>query len=205
MEYGFVKVAAATPEIRVADCDFNTARVLELWQQADGQGCQLVVFPELVMTGYTCSDLFLQPVLLDGCLAGLKTLLEASRQLQSVAVVGAPLIHQGKLFNCAVVLQQGEVLGIVPKTSLPTYGEFYEQRHFKAAPPHTIIYSDASGRHRFGGRRALRHPAAFYTVTGQQDFTFAVEICEDLWSPLPPSTQHAHGRRNGAGQFVGQQ
>ena len=135
MEYGFVKVAAATPEIRVADCAFNTENVLELWRQADGQGCQLVVFPELVLTGYTCSDLFLQPVLLNGCLTGLKKLLEASRHLQSVAVVGAPLIHQGKLFNCAVVLQKGEVLGIVPKTSLPTYGEFYEQRHLKRRRP----------------------------------------------------------------------
>ena len=190
MEYGFVKVAAATPEIRVADCAFNTENVLELWRQADEQGCQLVVFPELVLTGYTCSDLFLQPVLLDGCLAGLKKLLEASRHLQSVAVVGAPLIHQGKLFNCAVVLQKGEVLGIVPKTSLPTYGEFYEQRHFKAAPPNTVVYSDALAA------IGLEDAAPFGTqqlfhCTEQQDFTFAVEICEDLWSPLPPSTQHA--------------
>lgn len=190
MEYGFVKVAAATPEIRVADCAFNTETVLELWQQADGKAASWLVFPELVLTGYTCSDLFLQPVLLDGCLAGLKKLLEASRQLQSVAVVGAPLIHQGKLFNCAVVLQNGEVLGIVPKTALPTYGEFYEQRHFKAAPPSTMVYTDALTA------IGLEDAAPFgtqqlFSCQEQPSFTFAVEICEDLWSPLPPSTQHA--------------
>ena len=114
MDYGFVKVAAATPEIKVADCAYNTEAVLRLWQEAEAQNCQLVAFPELVLTGYTCGDLFLQPVLLDGCLHSIKTLIEASRQFQSVAVIGAPLVHEGKLFNCAVVIQQGDVLGIVP-------------------------------------------------------------------------------------------
>ncbi len=190
MDYGFVKVAAATPEIKVADCAYNTEAVLRLWQEAEAQNCQLVAFPELVLTGYTCGDLFLQPVLLDGCLHSIKTLIEASRQLQSVAVIGAPLVHEGKLFNCAVVIQQGDVLGIVPKTSLPTYGEFYEQRHFQTAVDKTYLYTDALQAIGLEdavpfGTRLLFH------CLNQQDFTFAVEICEDLWSPLPPSTQHA--------------
>lgn len=198
MQYGFVKVAAATPEIKVADCPYNTNAVLTLWRQAEAQGCQLVVFPELVLTGYTCSDLFLQPVLLNGCLEGLQTLLEASKAMQSVAVVGAPLVHEGKLFNCAIVLQQGEVLGIVPKTSLPTYGEFYEQRHFTPAPQQTYLYTDALAS------IGLTDTAPFGTqqlfqCKEQPGFTFAVEICEDLWSPLPPSTQHA---MNGANIIV---
>ena len=190
MDYGFVKVAAATPEIKVADCAYNTEAVLRLWQEAEAQNCQLVAFPELVLTGYTCGDLFLQPVLLDGCLHSIKTLIEASRQFQSVAVIGAPLVHEGKLFNCAVVIQQGDVLGIVPKTSLPTYGEFYEQRHFQTAVDKTYLYTDALQAIGLEdavpfGTRLLFH------CLNQQDFTFAVEICEDLWSPLPPSTQHA--------------
>lgn len=189
MDYGFVKVAAATPEIKVADCVYNTEAVLALWQQAEEQGCQLVAFPELVLTGYTCSDLFLQPVLLDGCLAGLKKLISASNDLQSVAVVGAPLVHQGKLFNCAVVIHQGEVLGIVPKTALPTYGEFYEQRHFKAAPAEGTIYCDALCS--IGQDIVPFGTKQLFSSSKQAGFTFAIEICEDLWSPLPPSTQHA--------------
>ena len=189
MEYGFVKVAAATPEIKVADCAYNTDAVLALWQQAEEKGCHLVVFPELVLTGYTCGDLFLQPVLLQGCMNGLQKLIEASRQLQSAAVVGAPVTHGGKLYNCAVVLQQGEVLGIVPKSSLPTYGEFYEQRHFNTAPADATIYSDALRP--IGQDSTLFGSKQLFQCQQLPDFTFAVEICEDLWAPLPPSTHHA--------------
>lgn len=189
MDYGFIKVAAATPEIKVADCQYNTEEVLKLWQQADNKGCQLVVFPELVITGYTCGDLFLQSVLLQGCLDGLKKLVTASLELQAVAVVGAPLIHQGKLFNCAVIIQQGEVLGVVPKKALPTYGEFYEERHFKAAPEKTVIYSDVLTA--IGQEAVLFGTQQLFSCEQLPAFTFAVEICEDLWLPLPPSTQHA--------------
>lgn len=189
MEYGFVKVAAATPEIKVADCQYNTEAVLKLWREADEKGCQLIVFPELVITGYTCGDLFLQPVLLQGCLESIKKLMTASLDLQTVAVVGAPLIHQGKLFNCAVVLHQGEVLGIVPKKALPTYGEFYEERHFKTAPEQTVIYSDIMAA--IDRDAALFGTQQLFFCEQFPEFTFAVEICEDLWSPLPPSTQHA--------------
>lgn len=189
MDYGFVKVAAATPEIKVADCMFNTESILQLWQQAETQGCQLVAFPELALTGYTCGDLFLQPVLLNGCLTGLKKLIDASSNLQSVAIVGAPIVHHGKLFNCAVVIQQGKVLGIVPKTALPTYGEFYEERHFCVPTDELPKYCDAL--------RAINQDMVsfgthqlFQSYT-QPELVFAVELCEDLWSPLPPSTQHA--------------
>lgn len=106
-----------------------------------------------------------------------------------MAVVGAPLVHQGKLFNCAVVIHQGEVLGIVPKTALPTYGEFYEQRHFKAAPAEGTIYCDALCS--IGQDIVPFGTKQLFSSSKQAGFTFAVEICEDLWSPLPPSTQHA--------------
>lgn len=189
MDYGFVKVASATPEIKVADCIYNTDAVMKLWLQAEEQGCQLVVFPELVLTGYTCGDLFLQPVLLNGCLAGLKKLIDASADLQSVAVVGAPLVHQGKLFNCAVVIQQGSVLGIVPKTSLPAYGEFYEERHFSTPADQVTKYCDAL--HSIGHDIVPFGTQQLFVCNNQPDFSFAVEICEDLWVPLPPSTSHA--------------
>lgn len=185
MEYGFVKVAAATPEIKVADCQYNTNAVLELWQQAEAQGCHLVTFPELVLTGSTCGDLFLQPVLLDGCLQGLKKLMEASRQFQSVAVVGAPLVHQGKLYDCAVVIQQGDVLGVVPKTFLPAN----EQRHFKTAPALTTGYSDMLIS--IGQDMTLFGTQQLFSCEQMPDFTFAVELNDDLWAPVAPSTQHA--------------
>ncbi len=189
MDYGFVKVAAATPQISVADCAGNTRAVLELWREAESLGVQLTVFPELVLSGYTCSDLFLQPVLLNGCLKGLAELLDASRALESVAVVGAPLIVTGKLYNCAVVLAHGRVLGIVPKTSLPTYGEFYEQRHFTPAPAHTVADCDALSA--IGVSSVPFGTRLLFCCQEAPCFRFAAEICEDLWAPLPPSTAHA--------------
>ena len=189
MKYGFIRVASATPEIKVADCDYNSNTVLDLWKKADQKGCQLVVFPELVLTGYTCGDLFLQPVLLQGVLQSIQKLLIASTQLSSTAVVGAPILQNGKLYNCAIVLQAGEVLGIIPKSFLPTYGEFYEERHFTAAPDHTTIYCDALLS--IGQENILFGTQQLFHCEALPEFTFAVELCEDLWSPLPPSTHHA--------------
>lgn len=164
----------------------------------------LVVFPELVLTGYTCSDLFLQPVLLDGCLAGLKKLLEASRQLQSVAVVGAPLIHQGKLFNCAVVLQNGEVLGIGAENGAAYLRRILRAASLKRRRPAPWFYTDAFNSYRLGGRRPFRHPAAFQLpraaqlhLRGRNLRGFMVAV-----AAVHPA---CHGWRNGAGQFVGQQ
>ncbi|MBE6111854.1 MAG: NAD(+) synthase [Peptococcaceae bacterium] len=185
MDYGFVKVAAATPEIKVADCVYNTESVLKLWLQAEEQGCQLVVFPELVLTGATCGDLFTHPVLLNGCMNGLKKLIDASADLQSVAVVGMPFMQHGKVFNCAVVIQQGEVLGVVPKTVLSE-----SDRRVFSAPADTVmkycdalesIYTDVVP---FGTKQ-------LFISNGQQAFSFAVEVGEDLYAPVQPSTGHA--------------
>lgn len=145
----------------------------------------------------------MQPVLLQGCMNGLQKLIEASRQLQSAAVVGAPVTHGGKLYNCAVVLQQGEVLGIVPKSSLPTYGEFYEQRHFNTAPADATIYSDALRP--IGQDNTLFGSKQLFQCQQLPDFTFAVEICEDLWAPLPPFHPSCYSRRHCYLQFIGQQ
>ena len=185
MDYGFVKVASATPEIKVADCTYNTESVLKLWLQAEEQGCQLVVFPELVLTGATCGDLFTHPVLLNGCLNGLKKLIDASSDLQAAAVVGMPFMQHGKVFNCAVVIQQGEVLGVVPKTVLSV-----SDRRVFAAPSDTVmkycdalesIYSDVVP---FGTKQ-------IFISNSQKAFSFAVELGEDLYAPVQPSTGHA--------------
>ena len=134
MRDGFIRVAAATPALRVADCNYNAGKTIDLMREAERQGVSLVVFPELGLSGYTCQDLFLQPVLLQGALEALETIVSASEEMEVVAVVGLPLRWQGKLYNCAVAVQGGEVLGVVPKSFLPNYGEFYEQRWFVPAP-----------------------------------------------------------------------
>ena len=130
MKDGFVKVAAATPAIRVANCDYNAAQIIALAREADAAGVRLLVLPELCVTGYTCGDLFLQRTLQQGALTGLQSVLDASKELDVVALVGLPLLVRGKLYNCAAVLCKGQLLGLVPKTYLPNYGEFYEKRQF---------------------------------------------------------------------------
>ncbi|HJC13614.1 MAG TPA: NAD(+) synthase, partial [Candidatus Agathobaculum intestinigallinarum] len=130
MQDGFVKIAAATPDLRVADCAYNASEIVKLARQAAAKGAHLVVFPELCLTGYTCGDLFLQRTLLDGALAALDTVCRETAALNATVVVGLPLVHQGKLFNVAAVLCGGKIEGIVPKQFIPNYSEFYEQRHF---------------------------------------------------------------------------
>ena len=183
MKYGFVKVASATPEIRVADCAYNTDAVLTLWQQADKEGCQLVVFPELVLTGSTCGDLFLHQTLLDGALAGLKKLTEESKDLNAVAVIGMPLMHQGKLYNCAAIVQNGDVLSIVPKSVIGS------ARQFTAAPEKNTTYSDALFP--IGMGEALFGTKQVFSCESIPEFTFSVVFEDDLLTPLPPSAFHA--------------
>ena len=129
-ENGFVRAAAATPALHVADCAYNAQQIIDAMSVYAAQGVQLVCFPEFCLTGYTCSDLFLQQTLLKGAEDGLAAILEASRGLNLVALVGLPVAYDGKLYNCAAVLCNGELLGLVPKQHLPNYGEFYEKRHF---------------------------------------------------------------------------
>ena len=130
MRDGFVKVAAGTPKIRVADCRYNAEQIFTLMREAAAQGVRVLCLPELCLTGYTCGALLLQPTLLAGAQDALQALLEESRALSLTTVAGLPLAVEGKLYNCAAVIQSGEILGLVPKTYLPNYGEFYEQRWF---------------------------------------------------------------------------
>ena len=132
MRDGFVKVAAGTPKIRVADCRYNAEQIFTLMREADKQGVKVLALPELCLTGYTCGDLFLQPTLLKGAEEGLATILEATKNLDMVAAIGLPVWDKwkNKLYNCAAVIQSGEILGLTAKTYLPNYGEFYEQRWF---------------------------------------------------------------------------
>ncbi len=186
IHHGFVRVAAACPELRVADCEYNVARILAQVRQAQAETVGILVFPELCITGYTCADLFQQPTLLRSSLLALKQLAEATTtQFSGVIVVGLPIQVDDQLFNCACVLHQGRILGIIPKSFLPNYKEFYEQRWFApAANAHSRFMTIAGDEIPFG--TDLLFPAE-----GIDGLTIGVEICEDLWTPIPPSSLQA--------------
>ena len=187
MQDGFVKIAAATPDLRVADCAYNASEIVKLARQAAAKGAHLVVFPELCLTGYTCGDLFLQRTLLDGALAALDTVCRETAALNAAVVVGLPLVHQGKLFNVAAVLCGGKIEGIVPKQFIPNYSEFYEERHFVsgAGVPFQTISLLGQDTLFAGGEPLL------FQCADMPEFTLGVEICEDLWVANPPSTRLA--------------
>ena len=184
MKYGFVNVAAAVPVVKVADVDYNVQQVESLIAQAEGRGVEVIVFPELCVTGYTCQDLFKEQLLLDRAEQGILMLLDFTRKLDIISIVGVPVIINGLLYNCAVVIQGGQLLGIVPKTYLPNYGEFYEKRWFASAQDlnPTDIYFAGSSIH------VSAEPQLFVTSDGMK---FGVEICEDVWAPIPPSNNLA--------------
>jgi len=185
MNNGFVRVAAAIPELRVADCIYNVARMTELVRKGEDEKVQVICFPELSLTGYTCADLFQQQQLLDDAQKALNELQLLTFATTSVIIVGMPVRVQSHLFNTAVVLQGGHVLGVVPKTHLPNNNEFYEKRWFTSgalADSQTITIS---------GEEV---PFGTDILFSDGKFTFGVEICEDLWVPIPPSSQQAlHG------------
>ena len=184
MKYGFVNVAAAVPVVKVADVDYNVQQVEGLIAQAEGRKVEVIVFPELCITGYSCQDLFKEQLLLDRAEQGILMLLDFTRKLDVISIVGAPVIINGLLYNCAVVLQGGTILGIVPKTYLPNYAEFYEKRWFASAQDlnPTDIYFAGSSVH------VSAEPQVFVTSDGMK---FGVEICEDVWAPIPPSNNLA--------------
>ena len=184
MQDGFVTCAAASPEIRVADCPYNANSVAAAMREAAKAGARLLVLPELCLTGYTCGDLLLQQTLLDGALCALRQVTEQSRGLPLLTVVGLPLIQHGKLYNCAAVVYEGEILGVVPKTCLPNYGEFYEKRYFAPAP-------QGNGVVELLGKTVPFGTNLLFTCQNMPEFCFGVEICEDLWVPQPPSSRHA--------------
>ena len=180
MKYGFINVAAAVPAIKVADIDYNVMQIESLMAQAEGKGVEILVTPELCITGYSCQDLFREQLLLDKSEEGILQLLDFTRKLDTILIVGAPVLVNSLLYNCAVVIQRGQILGVVPKTYLPNYGEFYEKRWFASAQDlnPTDIYLAGSPVH------VSSEPILF--TTGDE-VKFGVEICEDVWAPIPPS------------------
>ena len=180
MKHGFVKVAAAVPAVRVADVEYNVEEIEKLIALAEREGVELLCFPELSLTGYSCQDLFREQLLLAKAEQGLMRLMEFTRQLDIICVVGLPVQVGGLLLNCAAVVQGGSLLGVVPKTYLPNYSEFYEKRWFASAQDlnPTDCYLAGSLVH------LSADPKLFKTV---DDVMFGVEICEDVWAPIPPS------------------
>src|SRR5437867_1334341 len=184
--HGFIRAAVGIPEVRVADPAFNAARTVELMEQAARESAVLILFPELGLSAYACDDLFHQQALLDGALAALRTVQQASAALPLISVVGLPLQVDHLLFNGAVVLYRGRILGVVPKTFLPNYREFYELRQFAPAASAIRDEIEVAGQRPVPfGNRLLFH------VEDQPLLTFHVEICEDLWSPVAPSSYAA--------------
>lgn len=184
MKFGFITVAAAIPSVKVADTEYNIKQIEDFVAQAEGRGVEIIVFPELSVTGYSCQDLFLQQLLVELAEVAVMQLLDFSRKLDIICIVGAPVNISGSLYNCAVVIQHGVILGIIPKTYLPNYGEFYEKRWFtssKDLKPTDIRYAGNSVSITPG-------PTLFRT---SDNALFGVEICEDVWAAEPCSNKLA--------------
>ena len=183
MQNGFIKVAAAIPSVKVADCAYNIQQIEGMMATAEGQGIEILCFPELAITAYTCQDLFQQQLLLDEAEASLLKLMEFSRNLNVTALVGVPIAYNSMLFNCAAVIQRGKIHGLVPKTYLPNYKEFYEKRWFTSA-----LSLPEGIELRFCGQTV---PLSRHLLFTTSHCTFGIEICEDLWAPTPPSNHLA--------------
>lgn len=184
MRDGFVTVAAATPDIVVADCQTNARAIISSIARMATSQAKVMVLPELCLTGYTCSDLFWQSRLLDDAIEGLGSIADATSSVDALIVVGLPLRVQGKLFNVAAVLNHGSVLGFVPKTHIPAYNEFYETRHFTAGKGNM-------GSVKFRGEEVPVGTDLLFTCSVMPDLVVAAELCEDLWVPSQPSVRHA--------------
>ncbi|WP_270376310.1 NAD(+) synthase [Mediterraneibacter faecis] len=184
MKNGFVKVAAATPDIRVADVEFNTQNIINAMEEAQKNGAKILVFPELCVTGYTCSDLFDHSVLLKASRKALLEIAENTNDKDMLVFIGAPLEVNGKLYNVAAAMNQGEIIGFTTKTFLPNYGEFYEMRQFTPGPQTVREIT-------FEGKKIPFGPQILFQAEGMEELVVAAEICEDVWSPVPPSIQVA--------------
>ena len=186
MKDGFIKVAAATPKIKVADPAYNTEEILKIIDETEKNGASILVFSELTISGYTCGDLFLQQPLLTECKNQLLRIVKATENKSMLVVVGCPIVIKQKLYNCAVVISDGSILGIVPKTHLPNYSEFYELRHFTSGEG---LEEDLWFGEEFGYVNVAVNQ--LFKCKEIPELVVACEICEDLWVPLPPSTYHA--------------
>ncbi len=184
MRDGFIKVAAATPYVQVADCRANAREILRLIKEMAARQAKIMVFPELCLTGYTCGDLFYQKVLLDGAKEELLHIAKETMHIDALIFIGFPLEYQDKLYNTAAVLNRGEIIGFVPKSHLPNYGEFYEARHFTSG-------KGLRGQILFGMRLVPVSDQLIFACQEMEGLLVAAEICEDLWVPQPPSIAHA--------------
>ena len=182
MKQGFVKVAAVTPDIRVADVEFNKEQICRKMDEAAASGAKIIVFPELCVTGYTCSDLFTQDVLLDHAREVLTEIAAHTRDMDALIFVGAPLAVDGELYNVAAAMNYGKILGVTTKTFLPNYGEFYEMRQFREGP-------EKAREIEFDGEMVPFGPNILFTAKQMEHLIVAAEICEDVWSPVPPSIE----------------
>lgn len=184
MKHGFVRVAAAIPALRVADCDYNTAEIISWGRRAAEEGAAVVCFPEMCITGYTCQDLFQQDTLLDGAWESLYTIAQSTQEHHTVLIVGLPVRYKNRLYNCAAVVTRGKVVGVVPKTFLPNTREFYEQRWFFSARSLPM-----------GATLSFKNTAIpfsshlLFSPSEEREWSFGIEICEDLWSVVPPSSR----------------
>lgn len=180
MKDGFLRVGVATPQIKVADCQHNANAIVALAQEASGRGASVVVFPELCLTGYTCGDLFSQQLLLTRAMEAMFYVAQQTKTEDCLILVGLPIADRAALYNCAAVIYHGEILGIVPKSNIPNYGEFYEQRHFTAGVPYKEL--ELSGCSIPFGTQLL------FSCENISDLVIGVEICEDVWVGTPPSS-----------------
>ena len=192
MRHGFIKVAAATPDIRVADVDYNKGQIIKQMDEAAEAGAKIIVFPELCITGYTCSDLFLQDILLNSAKKALVEIAEYTKNLDALVFVGVPIAVGGELYNVAAALNHGNILGFTTKSFLPNYGEFYEMRQFRPGPK-------KAEKILFGGKEIPFGPQLLFVEKQMTNLIVSAEICEDVWSPVPPSIEAA---REGATVIV---
>ncbi len=181
---GFIRVGAATPKGRVADPQWNREQMEAIMKTCSQEGVKILVFPELAITGYTCGDLFLQFSLIRRAKEELRKLMEASKGLDMVVVAGTPWEHKGKLYNTAAVIFEGELLGLIPKTHIPNYSEFYEMRYFEPAGKEPVLTD-------FYGDKVIMGANVLFQCENVPGLTIAAEICEDVWAPNPPSISHA--------------
>lgn len=180
MHDGFVKVASATPKIRVADTEYNAVQIIDIIKLADESGVKLLVLPELCITGYTCGDLFLQKRLLDGAIEALQKIAVFCASIDALVFVGLPIAVSGSLYNCAAAIWRGEVIGLIPKRNIPNYAEFYEKRYFTpGGKKHCEIM--------IGEKKVLFSTELMFKNSSMPELVVAAEICEDLWIPNPPS------------------
>lgn len=183
-EHGFVRVGAIIPKLKVANISFNTNEIVKEIKKASELGISIVTTPELSLTGYTCADLFHQDILIEESLEGLKKIQKSTKALDIISIIGMPIRTENQLFNTAVVLQKGKILGVIPKTYIPNYGEFYERRWFASSincKKDTIVLN---------GEEVPLGTNLIFQDSENQDIRFAIEICEDLWAPNPPSIRH---------------